>query len=493
MNILKKITKRKKNLKQQVKPQIDIVHSISLTDSLYISGDFYFVHLNCDILIDQYIIKEVGINHFKSDKPLQFTQCKSEFPNQEFLNRFQKSQIEDQVIYQHFFDKMIKDQNDQPHILIYGFYKTHEQGIIVSEQKQEFYDKEYKSVLILGDKGSGKTTTLLQYSNILLNKSIVYILDCDLGQSIFLPGFINLMKLNKPLFLQEAQVIYQGFVGEFAIQNNISQFLYHLSEAYSNYNQCQLLRDFPLLINTPGHVSNYGITILQEIINTIQPQITLILAQYIFPQQVKRAEALMYSLPQESFISQTQTAKTQYKLLVDDSQYTEQQLEEINHNMKPQQRKLNRYNKIAQNLGLINLNYLTLCNSDQKEILIQDCTFSIGAQNFEDIISIGRVFCLNLVAIYNQQQVFLGLGYIADVDQTKVYIITMVDICQKLIITKSKHYEISHDQYGDLSIDDYTEFIDQNSIQIQQNIQFPFLQLKQDRLHKQSSINRRQF
>ena len=45
--------------------------------------------------------------------------------------------------------------------MIYGSYKIHDSGVFVSESKQSFYDKEYKSVLILGDKGSGKTTTVL--------------------------------------------------------------------------------------------------------------------------------------------------------------------------------------------------------------------------------------------------------------------------------------------------------------------------------------------
>ena len=53
-----------------MKPSIDVVQTITLSTPLYISGEFYFLHINCDLIIDQYIIKEIGIYHYKSDKPL---------------------------------------------------------------------------------------------------------------------------------------------------------------------------------------------------------------------------------------------------------------------------------------------------------------------------------------------------------------------------------------------------------------------------------------
>ncbi|CAD8098480.1 unnamed protein product [Paramecium primaurelia] len=476
MNSIKKILKKKRLLKSSKKRkqsttqlESETIQQIKLThkEQIHIKGQFQFVIVNGYLDMDLYEVRKPQIYEFNSNEFVSVIAHNVPQKIEDYLTKFQSSQIQSEI-YLEFMNFILKNQPKELTLLIYGHYEISDFGYILTEQKQDLFDCQDRSVMFIGEKQVGKSTSLQLYANKLMNSNQVFILDTDLGQAIILPGFVTLIKLELPLFLSRPQILFQGFVGEFQVFNYFDLYFHKVTQALDVYNQSQLLKDYPLLINTAGFITSYGITIIQELMNILQPSKCILLSRDNHKKIMEKSNYLYDQLSKKSFISNFDTFKSQLQIVHEeiDSEIYGQTIQV----QTPQIRKYNRTYKIAQNLGVENLNYLTLCSqTDIKIIDTNQCQFIVinEKKNYYDLEEIASVFIFNLVAV-EQDGTFLGLGFIKDIDiiHNKIHIISQIEFgSTQYQFIKSKFYNITQDQLGEISVEDIYQLLDKECIQ----------------------------
>ncbi|CAD8110172.1 unnamed protein product [Paramecium sonneborni] len=476
MNSIKKIQKKKRLLKPTkirkqsvIQVEQESIISVKLThkEQIHIKGKFQFVVVNGYLEMDLYEVRKAQIYEFNSTEFVTVIAHNVPQKIEDFLTKLQSSQLQSEV-YLEFMNFILKNQPKELTLLIYGNYEISDFGYILTDQKQDLFDCQDRSVMFIGEKQVGKSTSLQLYANKWMNSNQVFILDTDLGQAIILPGFITLMKLELPLFLAKPQILFQGFVGEFQVFNYFDLYFNKVAQALDVYNQSQLLKDYPLLINTAGFITSYGITIIQELINILQPQKCILLSRDNHKKIKEKSNYLFEQLTKKSFISNFDTFKSQFQIIHEEIDYEiyGQTIQE----QTPQIRKNNRTQKIAQDIGLQNLNYLTLCSqTDIKIVDTNQCQFIVinEKKNYYDLEEIASVFIFSLVAI-EQDGTFLGLGFIKDIDiiNNKVHVISQIEFNKvQYYFIKSKFYNISQDQLGEISVEDVYQLLDKDCIQ----------------------------
>ena len=157
------------------------------------------------------------------------------------------------------------------------FSETHK-NIINSINKRYISfpkDSEIRSILLFGDKGSGKS----KLSHYILNSFIsdkrkVSYLDIDLMNPIDLPGIITYYSIDMPILTNKSCEIdvkskekYMRFIGETLPNHYIDLFLKSLRNLYEKIKE----NDNILIINTQGYLKEIGEILLYDIIRIIRP------------------------------------------------------------------------------------------------------------------------------------------------------------------------------------------------------------------------------
>ncbi|KAK2198411.1 bifunctional Polyribonucleotide 5-hydroxyl-kinase Clp1-Grc3/P-loop containing nucleoside triphosphate hydrolase/Polyribonucleotide 5'-hydroxyl-kinase Clp1 [Babesia duncani] len=145
--------------------------------------------------------------------------------------------------------------------------------------------KQLPVLMIYGDKGAGKSTSVCYIVNYLLNyMQNIALLDCDIGQPLIsAPGLMSLTFLSESITLpphgnlSHIQPDHIGFVGEVSVRN-AAVMLHHVSKFMDIY-QDVLDSNFriPLIINTFGWTSGLGLMIQDAIMALCNVAVKLVL------------------------------------------------------------------------------------------------------------------------------------------------------------------------------------------------------------------------
>ncbi|KJP84876.1 hypothetical protein AK88_05491 [Plasmodium fragile] len=168
------------------------------------------------------------------------------------------------------------------------FYKRNRINSRIHQFDYPYYKRERDmsnifSIMIMGNKGKGKSLLVMNLVNNLLNfHEEVYLVDIDVGQPIIgISGFLSIYKIKGPLnnynfFEKKAKCIKKIFFGGCSIGENINYYIECLEYLYfylfhiyfekkknkrrvtNKMNECC----YPVLINTFGWVENIGLLLL---------------------------------------------------------------------------------------------------------------------------------------------------------------------------------------------------------------------------------------
>ncbi|ANQ07873.1 Uncharacterized protein PCOAH_00019580 [Plasmodium coatneyi] len=168
------------------------------------------------------------------------------------------------------------------------FYKRNRINSRIHQFDYPYYRRERDtsnifSVMIMGDKGKGKSLLTMNLVNNLLNfHEEVYLVDIDIGQPIIgISGFLSIYKIKCPLnnynfFEKKAKCVKKIFFGGCSIEENIPYYVNCLEHLYfylfniyfekkrrrrrvsNRVDECC----YPVVINTFGWVRNIGLLLL---------------------------------------------------------------------------------------------------------------------------------------------------------------------------------------------------------------------------------------
>ncbi|XP_063934685.1 polynucleotide 5'-hydroxyl-kinase NOL9-like [Zophobas morio] len=159
---------------------------------------------------------------------------------------------------------------------------TNQQEAVIENLRTPPNDSCPPIVLLLGARNSGKSTFSRFFVNRMLrsHQAVMY-LDCDLGQSEFMPpGFLSLTKRSVPIFgtpcchLQKPEKAY--FIGDTTCQRDPHYYLLCIKELYQLYNG--KYSNFPLIVNTHGWLVGLGLMIIECICTIVNPSDIVLLA-----------------------------------------------------------------------------------------------------------------------------------------------------------------------------------------------------------------------
>ncbi|EUD65735.1 hypothetical protein C922_03983 [Plasmodium inui San Antonio 1] len=168
------------------------------------------------------------------------------------------------------------------------FYKRNRINRKIHQFDYAYYKREKEtsnifSIMVMGEKGKGKSLLTMNLVNNLLNfHEKVYLVDIDVGQPIIgISGFLSIYKIKSPLynynfFEKKAKCVKKIFFGGCSIEENFRYYISCLEHLYfylfhiyfekkkrkrrvsNKMNECC----YPVVINTFGWVENMGLLLL---------------------------------------------------------------------------------------------------------------------------------------------------------------------------------------------------------------------------------------
>jgi len=143
-----------------------------------------------------------------------------------------------------------------------------------------FQSAPVKTVVVLGDRKTGKSSLCRFISGNLLASHDVYLVDTDLGQPMeWMPGFLSIKKLNRVTcsnttgwtgqpFSLDTQ--YSSFVGDFSPEHFVSLFALKIQQLAERARE--LVHRGVIIVNTCGFVRGLGLETVKATLQAFNPQ-----------------------------------------------------------------------------------------------------------------------------------------------------------------------------------------------------------------------------
>jgi hypothetical protein len=157
-----------------------------------------------------------------------------------------------------------------------------------------------RSVVVLGDRKTGKSTLCNYLGLIMQNLGDVYLLDTDVGQPFqYHPGFICLRKIsgnyltNNTTWSGEALgaqgiILASKFIGDFSTEQYFETFVNKLTELLTMVTQKSLKGT--LIVNTSGFIRGTGVFSIQKVIELVSPSAIVEISSSQFESVVRTLE-----------------------------------------------------------------------------------------------------------------------------------------------------------------------------------------------------------
>lgn len=207
-----------------------------------------------------------------------------------YQNSSQNSNKEDAQNFDHNWD--IKLESDESYKFIESKRQTSSfQEVknsiekIASNHNKYSSHRNFRTVLVCGEKNLGKTTLCQYMLNTLKQKTgakdRVFFQETDLGQPIFtLPANITqveiteMLQVNSPSTALLKNVIASKYFGDFSPEANFvkyQQSIIQVINKFELYMKTCGTKNNVLVINTHGYVKSFGTMILNDLIKTVSP------------------------------------------------------------------------------------------------------------------------------------------------------------------------------------------------------------------------------